>query len=561
MHLGIIKIKDKTLYIDYKNKKIICYYKKYNRKIYVDNFLPYILSDLTKSHKLKFLYRNDYDIFLDKTTGYRHFYKNNQEDYSKFFLENGRNAILYNSIIDNSNNIKTFVIKGIVICINVTLLLSLSSSINSTFINESLPNLNPTTNQVESAQEDTYLTVKDLKNYINNSQQLSNYDKRLLINEEFFKDLSETAISDSRLASIDEKMTDITIVKDQENIDNENLLGWYSDLYPNIIHIADSTDDNTKIHEFIHLIQEFSEYSYIREASATLISTEYYNVPDTNYSDEVNRLKLLMELIGPEIIWNLNFSDTTTEFENQIHELLPKESANKLLELFQENPASLSKTERESINNEIDSYLYQIYNVLTNGDNELNHLYTDTGLMFDNMNTNKTYFVDTQNDNYTFSFSKIMPLEEAVQKNIAEIKTAQKKYIDKSKISQIESQDKQVFTEYNILNNNYQILSDINENGDTIDYVYNINTNQSYSITDAEKLGYIECQYWYYEYIPANLNETYEYPLIVEANPQYSNLSITEIYPINEGYEEGKHNILITYKMEKPLLNEQRKIK
>ena len=60
-------------------------------------------------------------------------------------------------------------------------------------------------------------------------------------------------------------------------------------------------------------MQSFNEYSYIKEASASLISSEYYNVPNITYTEAVSRLQFLMELIGEETIWNLNFSGTTTD--------------------------------------------------------------------------------------------------------------------------------------------------------------------------------------------------------------------------------------------------------
>ena len=404
------------------------------------------------------------------------------------------------------------------------------------------------------------LTSSDLKQYIINSKNLSNQDKKLLINEKFFEDLTETQVTEDRYSSLDEKMTDITITVGIDDKNNENLLGWYSDLYPNIIHLANEEDNNTKIHEFIHLLQSFNEYSYIKEASASLISSEYYNVPNITYTEAVSRLQFLMELIGEETIWNLNFSGTTTDFENKIYDILPKEDANELLKLFRENPAYLSEENQKTLNNKIDKYLYQIYNILTNRETELSYLYNETKIIFDTYNIDKNYFNNKNND-FSLRFSKIITLEEALEKNIVKISIAQKKYIEKSEVDNLKKQDIPIFTEYNILDNKYEIISQLNEASKLEDYVYNTSTGENYDIQTAQKLGLIECKYWYYIYVPADINKTYETPLIIEPNLEYDNITVKEVYPIEKGYEEGKHNIIVTYETNQSLIKNQTKTK
>lgn len=556
MHLGIIKINNQTIYVDYEKNTIINYYKTFNKKIITNNYFSALIKELITCHKPKFLYKNIYEAYLDEETGYKHFYQNNQEDYEKFFKENGQNAILCINNVQK-DNIKIYAIKGCLICLNITLLLTLQSSINQVFITNQ--NINYTNNQLEKSNE-IKLTSSDLKQYIINSKNLSNQDKKLLINEKFFEDLTETQVTEDRYLSLDEKMTDITITVGIDDKNNENLLGWYSDLYPNIIHLANEEDNNTKIHEFIHLMQSFNEYSYIKEASASLISSEYYNVPNITYTEAVSRLQFLMELIGEETIWNLNFSGTTTDFENKIYDILPKEDANELLKLFRENPAYLSEENQKTLNNKIDKYLYQIYNTLTNEETELSYLYNETKIIFDTYNIDKNYFNNKNND-FSLKFSKIIPLEEALEKNIVKISIAQKKYIEKSEVDNLKKQDIPIFTEYNILDNKYEIISQLNEASKLEDYVYNTSTGENYDIQTAQKLGLIECKYWYYIYVPADINKTYETPLIIEPNLEYDNITVKEVYPIEKGYEEGKHNIIVTYETNQSLIKNQTKTK
>ena len=557
MHIGLLKIKDKTIYIDNQNKLISYYYKDGKKQIISNNFVISVLKDLVTCHKKKFLYKKEYEVYLDEQTGYKHFYKDGKENYTKFFYENGYNAILYK---ENSNkfNIKNFTVNGIKICISITLFLAIFNIANNT-LNKPNEIINT---KIEYTQNiEITIDSSKFKDYILSSENLTKEDQQLLINEAFFEDLSKTKINEDRVSSIDEKMTNITINVDEKNKPSDNVLGWYIDLFPNIINVADGNDNDTKIHEFIHLIQEYSEYSYIKEACADLISSEYYNVESLEYSEAVSRIQFLMELIGPEPIWNLNFSGNTEEFESKIYEILPEEEAKIFLDLLKDSPANLTIEESKQQNDEIDSYLYKIYNILTNENNELNELQKETGLTFDRYYSNHTYFADSPNNDYSFCFSKIMPLEEVKQKNIVQTSVAQKTYITKEEASKLEIEGKKTFLEYAVLNNNYQVLSILEENGEIVDYVFNMNKSEQYSISEAESLGLIQCKYWYYEYISATNENIGEYPLIITPNPQYDYLTVREINVFEPEYEEGKNNILITYIANEPLIKNQTKIK
>ncbi len=557
MHIGLLKIKDKTIYIDNQNKLISYYYKDGKKQIISNNFVISVLKDLVTCHKKKFLYKKEYEVYLDEQTGYKHFYKDGKENYTKFFYENGYNAILYK---ENSNkfNIKNFTVNGIKICISITLFLAIFNIANNTLNKPT----EITNTKIEYTQnKEITIDSSKFKDYILSSENLTKEDQQLLINEAFFEDLSKTKITEDRVSSIDEKMTNITINVDEQNKPTDNTLGWYNDLFPNIINVADGNDNDTKIHEFIHLIQEYSEYSYIKEACADLISSEYYNVESLEYSEAVSRIQFLMELIGPEPIWNLNFSGNTEEFESKIYEILPEEEAKIFLDLLKDSPANLTIEESKQQNDEIDSYLYKIYNILTNENNELNELQKETGLTFDRYYSNHTYFADSPDNDYSFCFSKIMPLEEVKQKNIVQTSVAQKTYITKEEASKLEIEGKKTFLEYAVLNNNYQILSILEENGEIVDYVFNMNKSEQYSISEAVSLGLIQCKYWYYEYISATNENIGEYPLIITPNPQYDYLTVREINVFEPEYEEGKNNILITYIANEPLIKNQTKIK
>ena len=558
MHLGIIKINNTKIYIDKHKNLISYYYENGNKKIINNDLIILLIKELVTCHHKKFLYQDEYEVYLDEQTGYKHFYKDGKENYTIFFYENGYDAILYKEN-SNQSNFKTFTVKGTKICISIILLLTVINGIKSNIVQNPEKIVSP---QIEYTQENE-LTVDSsfFKDFILNSENLTKEEKQLLINNQFFKDLSETPITSSRKSSLEEKFNNITIKTGTEGRPSPNVLGWYIDLFPNTIHVVDENDNNTKIHEFIHLTQEFTEYSYIREACADLISLEYYGIEDSlTYNDAATRIQFLMELIGPEIIWNLNFNGDETSFENKIYELLPEESAIKLLQLFKQNPANITVEKYQEQNKEIDKYLYQIYNTLTNENNPLNTIQEETGITFDTFNSNQTYFNHSNNE-YSFSFSKIITLEEAKQKGLVNISVAEKTYISEENIEKLKSQEIPIFKEYEILNNNFQIMPSVDKNQEIIDMVYNINNDETYTLEEAEQKGYIECKYWYYKYIPANENTVSEYPLIITPTEKYEGLEIKEIYAFEPGYEEGKHNILITYVVSKPLVDNQIKTK
>ncbi len=558
MHLGIIKINNTKIYIDKHKNLISYYYENGNKKIINNDLIILLIKELVTCHHKKFLYQDEYEVYLDEQTGYKHFYKDGKENYTIFFYENGYDAILYKEN-SNQSNFKTFTVKGTKICISIILLLTVINGIKSNIVQNPEKIVSP---QIEYTQENE-LTVDSsfFKDFILNSENLTKEEKQLLINNQFFKDLSETPITSSRKSSLEEKFNNITIKTGTEGRPSPNVLGWYIDLFPNTIHVVDENDNNTKIHEFIHLTQEFTEYSYIREACADLISLEYYGIEDSlTYNDAATRIQFLMELIGPEIIWNLNFNGDETSFENKIYELLPEESAIKLLQLFKQNPANITVEKHQEQNKEIDKYLYQIYNTLTNENNPLNTIQEETGITFDTFNSNQTYFNHSNNE-YSFSFSKIITLEEAKQKGLVNISVAEKTYISEENIEKLKSQEIPIFKEYEILNNNFQIMPSVDKNQEIIDMVYNINNDETYTLEEAEQKGYIECKYWYYKYIPANENTVSEYPLIITPTEKYEGLEIKEIYAFEPGYEEGNHNILITYVVSKPLINNQIKNK
>ena len=117
--------------------------------------------------------------------------------------------------------------------------------------------------------------------------------------------------------------------KEDNNNDKTKILetaGYYIRTNPNEINIKKNLtpeeEFDTKCHEYIHLLQADYKYRYIVESCAEIISTEYYNTTLDKYEKAIINTKILLEIVGPEPIWKLNFAGDDTELVSIINENL-----------------------------------------------------------------------------------------------------------------------------------------------------------------------------------------------------------------------------------------------
>ena len=563
MHLGTIRIKDNIIYIDIKNKELYCYKQTKNKKIIISNeIIINLIKYIITCHKPKYLYQDEFEVYLDEETNFKHFYKNGKEDYLKFFYENGQSAILLNSKSNEDKySTKSFIIKGVQICITFLSAITFISSVSAIYKIQTTTKINAQTeitNNIEYSIPEEKIDTNFFKDFINNSPNLSKQEKQLLVNNDLFDDLSETLMTNDRIFSLEVKMTNLDIIYGQEGKPADGVLGWYNPMISNQIHVIDEKDNQTTIHEFIHLLQDDNQYQYIREACATLISNEYYNSNQTAYNDAIIRTQFLMEIIGPDIIWDLNFSGSTREFEIAIKSLLPEKDAEELLELFTSSIGMLSQSKNYEINQKIDNYLLQMYKSLAPENTETLEFLTDISitnhLASKGYLLNRNYFNEKNKENAInpFEYKFSIPLDIALNQNMIDISytLTQKNYINPNDPSQI-SNDDIIHEEYKILNKNISELM-FDENGNQ--YFINYNTDEQYTVAEAQSLGLIETKYYQYKFfyniqydeikkyenIP---NITINIPEIKLLDP-YNNIenisaSTNEIYPLN--------NIIINY--------------
>lgn len=166
------------------------------------------------------------------------------------------------------------------------------------------------------------ITSDDLNNFINNSNDLKDDEKDYLYNSDFFKDVLSTINASEYMKKEYQKKFKNIVIKSFE-ADNIRK-GFYNPCEPNCLYVAEYSDldfktKDTVAHEFVHLCQCPCKYTLLIEASAEIISNEYFNSTSINsYQDEVKILKVLMEIIGSKPIWDYVFTGDFSKIEEEV---------------------------------------------------------------------------------------------------------------------------------------------------------------------------------------------------------------------------------------------------
>lgn len=218
----------------------------------------------------------------------------------------------------------------------------------------------------------TYMTNK-LKNQIKHSSKLNDDEKDILLNDELLYDVCLSYYDTYMEIEIPKrfKNLDIKTFSDSDLKNNylENSTGYYTPLSPSTLHVRDYEEDKSdpysflKVisHEYAHLLQSSSKYVYIKESAAEIMSSEYYNIDISGYCEECIVLKILMEIIGSEPVWEATIIGDDSKLEKSIKELLTEDDANKLLYLLKKTPSEFREEEEKNVNNDIYEYLRKMY--------------------------------------------------------------------------------------------------------------------------------------------------------------------------------------------------------
>ena len=280
-----------------------------------------------------FIRNNNIYVYSNKQSFDVEKYINNLKQYSLDELcEMSQSTILYKGK-GKSNKKKRNTLKLVILGIVYTLTLVAASLI----VSNNIDNYNIRAVTYQDAPIADFETT-DLYHSINTSTYLTEEEKAFLYNEDFLSDVVDTINYDNNLKrNIGIYFNNIKIESFSDDTEDiEKLFGYYDTEYPSTIFIRDY-DELTDVkkdviaHEFVHLCQDVMGYNLIIEASAEIISNEYYNTPVTNYLPQVKLLKKLMEIIGPEPIWNYCFTGDFTSIEERVRPFLTEEEYQEFL--------------------------------------------------------------------------------------------------------------------------------------------------------------------------------------------------------------------------------------
>ena len=392
--------------------------------IHVNNTTTEYLSkenaiDLLKtllSSKLTFKEKeNDYDIYLDEANNKRYF-KNGKENYFKFLINNGEEAIYYMDKI-NKKNISIpkrykLIVNSMIISMTLTSILSIPLTNDIHFLNIGKRIIS---NFHELDDEEIVYLMKK-------SPYLSETDKGYLCNEDYFKFVLSYSNTNDRSYYLREKFNNINI-KYYDKEKDMQLEGYYQTLDINTIHIAEQAKNNEEFrrnvmtHEFIHLTQCDSRYTYLIEGTAEIIKNEFYDIPIVSYQELVARTKVLMEIIGPEPILECIYKKDDSKLVSEINKYLDKKDTEKLLNLFTGNDIYKEIYKTQDINNEIDILLKKLYENKTNKKIQDDQMIS---LIYSNEDQGRIYF-NYNSENYNRDFRLDDEIEYMSKINVSEV--------------------------------------------------------------------------------------------------------------------------------------------
>lgn len=335
-----------------------------------------------------------------------------EDDTYKVHLSNNTKLInklkkqdsLFNKLISKEFNVLPLLIFETVLIIS--LCSGLIAKINE--LNEEITSLeNEIYSEYDTTLKDVYggeLDSKMIKDLIKSSLNLNEEEKEYLINEQFFEFIDDyicDAIVYNRIKNID--IVDFT--EEERNIEPENVLGFYDYRNPKILHVRDYEEDDTcktkstNSHEHIHQYQGNYKYSYIVEATCSLLNKEYYTSSEMSYPDEQKRLKVLMEIIGTEPILKY-IEGSFDEIDEYLIKYLKISEREELKSLFRTSP---SDENIEEVHKKIDILLGKLYFNMYKQDIKEDEIIT---AIYDDLTITRNYFNITNSDDRII---KIMP--------------------------------------------------------------------------------------------------------------------------------------------------------
>lgn len=387
----IIKIDEDTFVLYLEQEKNICNY--YGYKVCDEKIMPLpedfikILDIFKLSLNRKSLGIEDgYEVILDCDTNFKHYFKNQTEDFDKFILMNSEDLTVYENNTNNENNNKKknkkYFRKFNLVASNRTKTFTKVATIGATIVIVAVINVY-TVSQIMIEKHNAYIynqkmseslayssfdiQKEDIVNYIMNSPNLNEQEKALLINDDYLDFISPYLFGANVNIYLNDRLNNLDIVYYDDEIDpRPGTNGYYKG--DNILHIKDYNENNPmerKIvigHEFSHVFQNPFCSTYIAEAISAILTDEFFGEYNS-YPAEVKNIKALMEIIGPEPLIKYTFTGDLTEIENLVKDYLEKDDFDNFIRIISSNInfSSKSKEDRNKDNEMLLDIIYRMY--------------------------------------------------------------------------------------------------------------------------------------------------------------------------------------------------------
>ncbi len=480
----------------------------------IKNPLAFLNSLYPSSKSYKIQENNEEIILYDPDTNLYHKLVNGKEDWTYFFYHNGESTACGKEKSPNIGS-RIFRIKNFIIC------LSLSALLFCTGCNFPI--------SIDSEYYSTAtITVDYLKEAIYSSNELTEEEKEYLFNEDFLTDILPF-INDTNYLKWKAKTSfkDMAIISFETLEDEPNTKGYYQPDNPNRLYMRNYQslnrfNEDVLSHEFVHLCQDTRGYNLIIEACAEIISSEYFAHTQLNTYPEATKLvKILMEIIGPEVIWNYNFTNDFKPIEEKVKPYLSEQEYQEFIKdlTFDTTNNDLNLKKYDSFL-ELLEKLYERKFQSKMEDNEVialikkNYPYL-TRYYFNHrlMDQEHSYYTVPKEGEYeTISY------EEAISEGLLIITAIDKRPVTHEEAMKLLEQGEGITREIDYSNSEASIIStSTSQTNPLITFIYDHKRYTNMNMDEAFEKGYIKINYYhivsikectYEEYINHDFNET-----------------------------------------------------
>lgn len=337
----------------------------------------------------------DYKVYLDDKNNIKHYLKDGIEDFVMMFNNNGLDIRVYIESNDkqSSKPHKKISIGKLIISISLSLAILLSTySASMAVISAKIKEGNISNNFNYEFLEMAYsisdyidlgincIDSKEALELIKNST-LPDDLKQTLANENLLNNIFPYYANTNMEYLIKPKLQNLKLriyePTDISITDPNTTDGFYDEMAPNVLNVKKGNNykENAK-HEFAHLLQSPNrEYIFLHEGVAELISREYFDKSTEAYGYCVLNVSMLMDTIGPKVIWETVFSGDATNLIKILKSNLSESDYNELI-------SYLTKVPEETADNcqRITKLISNLYRNMYNEEIRDNrNIYTETG--------------------------------------------------------------------------------------------------------------------------------------------------------------------------------------